>query len=220
MPVVPKSGGPYSLFCTDCKTWVPNTANAEMRKEGCFAHSHICGHLAEDEVPDETWQETLRQKEARRKESEMTKEKELKEKVFRTVQHEYFVQDAINQVTTYLENQNVPPELFEGDFDFNYLAELFEENKDCNVADNDTWQNLIDNYVKVNEIDIHIPIEEFEVVIAVSGRFRTSIKARSIDEAKKRAEYQFQEADFGELEDCDGHVAHVEDANGNYHYFD
>ena len=40
--VIPKDGGPFSLFCTSCKRWVPNTANAEMRKEGCFAHSHFC----------------------------------------------------------------------------------------------------------------------------------------------------------------------------------
>ena len=40
--VVEKSGGPYSLYCTSCKRWIPNTANAEMRKEGFIAHSHSC----------------------------------------------------------------------------------------------------------------------------------------------------------------------------------
>jgi len=40
--VIEKSGGPYSLYCTSCKRWIPNTANAEMRKEGCIAHSHFC----------------------------------------------------------------------------------------------------------------------------------------------------------------------------------
>lgn len=40
--VAPKPGGPYSLYCKSCKCWVPNTANAEMRKEGLYAHSHWC----------------------------------------------------------------------------------------------------------------------------------------------------------------------------------
>ena len=67
MPVVPKEGGPWALFCTDCKTWTPNTANVEMQKEGYFAHSHICGHLSEDEVSDEKWQAIVKETEARRK---------------------------------------------------------------------------------------------------------------------------------------------------------
>ncbi len=40
--VAPKPGGPFSLYCESCKCWVPNTANAEMRKEGLYAHSHWC----------------------------------------------------------------------------------------------------------------------------------------------------------------------------------
>jgi hypothetical protein len=40
--VRPREGGPYSLFCYDCKRWIPNTANHEMRKEGAYAHSHVC----------------------------------------------------------------------------------------------------------------------------------------------------------------------------------
>ena len=40
--VKPRSGGPYSLFCTDCGCWVPNTANYEMRKEGVYSYSHTC----------------------------------------------------------------------------------------------------------------------------------------------------------------------------------
>ena len=37
-----RSGGPRSLYCYDCGEWVANTANYEMQREGCFAHSHIC----------------------------------------------------------------------------------------------------------------------------------------------------------------------------------
>jgi hypothetical protein len=42
MPVQPRKGGPYSLFCTSCNCWVPNTANYEMKKEGFYAYSHSC----------------------------------------------------------------------------------------------------------------------------------------------------------------------------------
>lgn len=40
--VVPKKGGPYSLYCSECGCWVPNTANFEMKKEGYYAYSHYC----------------------------------------------------------------------------------------------------------------------------------------------------------------------------------
>lgn len=55
--VIPKEGGPYSLFCTDCHKWIPNTANYEMKKEGFFAHSHICKLKQDDEIDDSEWQE-------------------------------------------------------------------------------------------------------------------------------------------------------------------
>lgn len=64
MAVIPKDGGPYSLFCTDCQVWVENTANAEMRKEGFYAHSHWCGHFDKlREVKDADWQEKRRRAE-------------------------------------------------------------------------------------------------------------------------------------------------------------
>lgn len=219
MPVLEKSGGPYSLFCTDCKTWVPNTANAEMRKEGCFAHSHICGHPSPDEISDNDWQikiETDRREKERKK---MENEKAKREQIFREVQHEYYVEDAIRQVNDFLEIENVDPTIFEGTFDYEYLAETFAENHDCNVADNDAWRALIEEYIKANGIDIHAELQEFEVVISVKGRFRTHVKAVSVEAAKKLGDYEFQEADFGALEDCDGTIVHVEDANGEYHYF-
>ena len=30
------------LWCRKCKCYVENTANSEMRKDGCYAYSHIC----------------------------------------------------------------------------------------------------------------------------------------------------------------------------------
>lgn len=38
------------LYCRKCHCWVPNTANAKMRKEGGFVHSHVCGIRAEGEI--------------------------------------------------------------------------------------------------------------------------------------------------------------------------
>lgn len=42
------------LWCRRCHCYVPNTANGEMRKEGCFSHSHICGIKRSEEtyLPD------------------------------------------------------------------------------------------------------------------------------------------------------------------------
>ena len=220
MPVQPKEGGPYSLFCTDCKTWVPNTANAEMRKEGCFSHSHICGYPQPNEISDADWKAKKRHKAEEMEHKKMERDKEKRETIFREVQHEYFVEDAQRQVADFLELENVDPETFDGTFDYEYLADIFAENHDCNVADNDAWRNLIQEYIKTNNIDIHAELQDFEVVIAVKGRFRTNIKAVSIEEAKKLGEREFQEADFGVLEDCDGDVVHVEASDGHYHYFE
>ena len=55
MSVKPKAGGPWSLFCTRCGTWIPNTANYEMKKEGFYAHSHRCDRMTEDEISDKDW---------------------------------------------------------------------------------------------------------------------------------------------------------------------
>lgn len=47
-PVVRLKDG--RLYCAKCKCFVPDTANHEMRKEGFFAHSHVCGIHAAGEV--------------------------------------------------------------------------------------------------------------------------------------------------------------------------
>lgn len=60
--VKPRKGGKYSLYCYACKSWIPNTANHEMKREGYYSHSHGCymgkdGKLYDREsgnaVPDE-----------------------------------------------------------------------------------------------------------------------------------------------------------------------
>jgi len=47
------------LFCTKCRCYVPNTANSEMRREGIYAHSHICGVPAAGEVYEEEKNEDI-----------------------------------------------------------------------------------------------------------------------------------------------------------------
>lgn len=41
------------LYCRKCHCTVPNTANTEMRKEGFYAHSHICGVRGSGEIYDQ-----------------------------------------------------------------------------------------------------------------------------------------------------------------------
>ena len=51
--VRPRNGGPRSLYCYSCHSWIPNTANYEVKKEGVYCYSHscedgiICGHNGE-----------------------------------------------------------------------------------------------------------------------------------------------------------------------------
>ncbi len=52
--VAPADGGPYSLRCRQCGEWVPNTANAEMRSEGMYSHSHRCADKATRHTYDGT----------------------------------------------------------------------------------------------------------------------------------------------------------------------
>lgn len=45
--VLPRKGGPYSLFCYTCRRWIPNESNFEMAKEGYYSHSHFCERLGD-----------------------------------------------------------------------------------------------------------------------------------------------------------------------------
>ena len=60
--VIVKSGGPFPLYCTSCKRWVPNPAKAEKKKEGVFVHAHFCvdGELLGDDgsIADTDWRRT------------------------------------------------------------------------------------------------------------------------------------------------------------------
>ena len=78
---------------------------------------------------------------------------EAEEEIFRKVLHQYYVEDAAAQAAQYVEYHYTQAELDEHpiSFDYDYLADLFEERHDCNVADNDQWQSLIAEYCKAND---------------------------------------------------------------------
>ena len=76
--------------------------------------------------------------------------------IYREVQHELYMEDAARHVEDYLswacENASIvmPTDLT---FDYDELATAFEENHDCNIADNDQWDQIIDSYVQRKEIE-------------------------------------------------------------------
>ena len=74
---------------------------------------------------------------------------EEKIKIYHEVQHYFHVMDAIARVEDYIESNNLT-KLQDASFDYGFLADVFEENKDCNVADNDMWRNIISEYIKAN----------------------------------------------------------------------
>ncbi len=61
-------------------------------------------------------------------------------------------------------------------------------------------------------------MKTYYVACKIDGRFYAEVKANSLKDAEKRAIEKFSDADFGELEDADMEVIHIEDPNGNYKY--
>ena len=75
------------------------------------------------------------------------------EEIFRKVQHEHHIEDAVEQANRYVEDHYTQAELNERqiNFDYDYLADVFEKRHDCNIADNDQWQEIIAEYCKAND---------------------------------------------------------------------
>ena len=77
--------------------------------------------------------------------------------IYREVQHELYMEDAARHVEDYLSWSKecngimISPEIT---FDYDELARAFEENHDCNIADNDQWDHIIDSYVQGKELVI------------------------------------------------------------------
>lgn len=58
--------------------------------------------------------------------------------------------------------------------------------------------------------------QEYYVTMKVKDRFITKVLAETIKESKELAISEYENADFGKLEDIDGDCIIVEDADGNY----
>lgn len=57
---------------------------------------------------------------------------------------------------------------------------------------------------------------KFYVTYKVEARFIAEVEAADVEEAKKKAESDYIDADFGAAEDINGEQIIVEDENGNY----
>ena len=57
---------------------------------------------------------------------------------------------------------------------------------------------------------------KYYVTYKIDARYIAEVEAENIEEAKKKAEGKFLDADFGEAEDIDGEIIIVEDNNGDY----
>ena len=83
-----------------------------------------------------------------------TMEQKTRYDIYREVQHELYMEDAARHVEEYLswasESDSIvmPTDLT---FDYDELATAFEENHDCNIADNGQWDQIIDSYVQRKE---------------------------------------------------------------------
>ena len=63
-----------------------------------------------------------------------------------------------------------------------------------------------------------LTMNKYFVRMKIDARYTTEVEADSIEEAKKKAEENFSNADFGEASDIDGDVVVIEDPDGNYLY--
>lgn len=74
-------------------------------------------------------------------------------KIYLKVKHEFLKEDARYFITDYLAEKNdcdpsdITNEMLDK-YDYDYLASEFEENEDCNVAFNDTWDEIIEKYME------------------------------------------------------------------------
>jgi hypothetical protein len=57
---------------------------------------------------------------------------------------------------------------------------------------------------------------KYWVTYKVEARYIAEVEAEDIEEAKRKAESEYVDADFGVAEDIEGEPIMVEDENGNY----
>ena len=57
---------------------------------------------------------------------------------------------------------------------------------------------------------------KYYVTYKIDARYIAEVEAENIEEAKKKAEGKFMDANFGEAEDIDGEAIIIEDNSGDY----
>lgn len=71
----------------------------------------------------------------------------MKERIYREVELSYLTQDAENHCSDYLERYDIRLSTPLNQSDYKWLAETFRDEHDCNIADNDLWENIIEEYI-------------------------------------------------------------------------
>lgn len=79
---------------------------------------------------------------------------EEKVEIFREIQREYHTEDAHRHVEEIIEFSDMSAFTitleYLTDDDYGKMVSLFEDNYDCNISENDQWDNLIKDYVDMN----------------------------------------------------------------------
>ena len=60
--------------------------------------------------------------------------------------------------------------------------------------------------------------EEYSARYRVSARYIAEVDAHSLEEVFEISKHMFEEADFGDMEDVDGELISIENADGNFVY--
>jgi hypothetical protein len=165
--VKPREGGKYSLYCYDCDTWVPNTANHEMRKEGVIAHSHICSKHEKHPNKDEYYLSKIR-----RLQSENTRLKAELDKAVEDLRR--CRRNKCDYCYYSNKNKNTPC-------------------RDCqspisNCGDRWKWRGLVDktSTVLLPDIDVEVEVHELPVECALPQTVIEKIKEKfSYDKLKE-----------------------------------
>lgn len=61
-------------------------------------------------------------------------------------------------------------------------------------------------------------LHEYTVSCKIEGRYHVTVNAKSLKEAAEMANHAYTEADFGECEDSDMEIIHIQDENDDYKY--
>lgn len=81
------------------------------------------------------------------------------------------------------------------------LIELMDDHEEM-------WKFYRDHYIPEKQ--------EYYVTMKVEGRFIAKVLAETVKEAKELAVSEYENADFGKLEDIDGNCVTIEDTHGDF----